>query len=95
VTDLVNRIIEAGQANEAKAGPCPYPVGSTVRVLRRVIEDGVTPRFWAGARAVVESAHIAPGRSFWRLILRHTNGQAARFDEGELDRRYGPRAGAS
>ena len=92
MSDLLTRLVEVARANEASAGPCPHPVGSRARVLRKVIEDGVTPHAFAGGVGTVESAHIAPGRNYWRMVVRLPCGLAARFDEMEMDRRFGPRA---
>jgi len=87
----IHELVEIGRREEAKAGPCPYPVGTRVRVRVRVVEDGQTAKVWRGGLGVVVEAHVAPGRSYWRVVVAHENGRdVARFDETEIDRRYGP-----
>jgi hypothetical protein len=63
-----------------------FSIGQKVRVLKKVVEDGQTPSYWAGAIATVEAFT-------WRgdcmtLTLVHENGAVERFRDYELDSRY-------
>ena len=91
VVSLVEQVIAAGIAAEATAGPCPFPVGSRARCKVAVLEDGQTLPEFARKGGIVVDAHIAPGRSYWRAVVQLADGRSSRFDDGDLDRRFGPR----
>ena len=79
-------IVEAYQ----RADPKPYlaDIGQTVRVLKRVTEDGQTPAWWAGAICVVEKRMTSGLLKEHSYKLRHENNRTCDFKESELDRRY-------
>lgn len=72
--------------------PDPHPHAfiekQRVRICKRVVSDGQTPAFWAGAVVTIESAHgtMISKRHYYRL--KHDNGATDEFYEEELDHRY-------
>ncbi len=89
--NTLEHLVAAGLAAEAKAGPCPYPVGSRARCKVATLEDGQTLPEFAREGGIVIDARIAPGRSYWWVVVQLADGRSSRFDEMELDRRFGRR----
>ncbi len=58
--------------------PALFEVGQKVRVRKRVVQDGQTPKFWAGAVVMVESRLCSGMHKEW-YQLRHENGCADAF----------------
>ena len=59
-----------------------------MRVCKDVVNDGQTPKFWAGAVVTIERFYgTVLVKSHW-YRLRHDNGASDEFKEDELDRRY-------
>jgi hypothetical protein len=87
MTDSLSELL-----TKALAIPDPNPflfnLGQVVRVRKKVINDGQTPLFWAGAKVRVLSRNCSClTKSHW-YVLQHPNGAQDHFQEYELDRRY-------
>ena len=75
--------------NEPIQAPPIFRVGQTVRVLKRIIDDGQTPHYWSGAKGECISVNIAGLiRKVWVYQVRHPNGNMCEFKEEELDYRF-------
>lgn len=81
--DLLMKVI-----NEPDTKPYYYEVGQKVRVCKKVLEDGQTPRFWAGAVCEVVKRYASMIHKDHWYKLRHPNGNEDEFREYELDYRY-------
>lgn len=79
-------------ANEPDPNPFLFKVGQKVRVLKKVVDDGQTPHYWAGSICeVIGRSSSFLHKDHW-YALKHTNGFTDLFSEEELDNRYAIRS---
>ena len=83
---LDDLIMRAARMPDPK--PYLFQVGQTVRIIKRVIDDGQTPLYWSGAKVIVQSRGCTPLFKTHVYVLKHPNGAEDQFVEEELDRRY-------
>jgi recombinational DNA repair protein (RecF pathway) len=73
---------------EPDPNPYLFEVGQRARVLKRVVEDGQTPKAWAGAIVTVERCWTTGLHKDHIYVVRRADGIVCEFKEDELDARY-------
>lgn len=66
----------------------PFEVGQKVKILKSVLNDGQTPKFWTEELVEVISVGSTLLSKEWTVTLKHSNGSTDRFKSYELDARY-------
>jgi hypothetical protein len=86
-SDLIDKLI--ARYKEPDPHPYLFKIGQTIRVRVKVIEDGQTPLYWAGAKAKVIS-RLCTGlhKEHWYKVYLESHNVTCDFSEEELDLRY-------
>jgi hypothetical protein len=74
--------------NSIYATDLKYKAGQKVRIKKRVVKDGRTAAFWAGAVCEVITAVTSKILNENFYMVAHINGEVDTFRESELDLRF-------
>lgn len=92
-TNLLQLLVN--EYNKPDPRPYLFEVGQTVRVVKSVVNDGQTPKHWAGATGSVERRKTTGlHKDHWYVVRHATGNVTCEFREDELDRRYARRVAA-
>lgn len=87
--DLIDKLLE--KCNYPDPKPYLFQVGQKVRILKKVIDDGQTPYFWADSVCEIIKRRSTLFSKRHVYFLRHENSCVEGFLEEELDARYARR----
>lgn len=91
MNDTISEMLVAAM-NKPDSNPFLFEVGQTVRVVKRVIDDGQTPEHWSGAMGTVISQRCTMlSKRHWYKVKHAGRNCTCDFEEDELDFRFAKR----